>query len=446
MAHGSQADPFASNNTIYPPQKDLPQDFKGFRVSNYRYPYKEPPKAKPWEQSIQGRLTTDNAPAYVAAVKAYLDQKGIDDLINEPLQWTPGGAGWYDMPWGGQGSQLPDGGVDPNSGREALLGSYTGQVLQPNMYPNQRPKKAEPFQNHSTSYYNDVAAYQLGKIWKDPFRPDTTDIAFPEGSVIVKVEGVTLNEEEWPDVIKGSPVSYVYRPPVVSQPNVAPVVTPIRFLQLAVRVKDKQASPDTGWVFIAFAYNADQVGATNAWEKTIPVGAMWGNDPELARRPDFGSGRLRETWVNDYWLNKLNGKNFVTDSLGWGGRLAAPLDLALRNKVIFVDGGRDTPEKVKASSCISCHSTGQYPLTANLYPSPNMYFPPEKGKFLLYRPGSKEWNLWFRNLNGKTAFSSIGHRTGIVSSDYDLMLAFALARATGSPEVDTFIRNPIAGH
>lgn len=443
MAHGSQADPFASNNTLYPQQKELPQGFKGFRVSNYRYPYKEPQIARPWDQRINGKLTTTNAPAYVNAVKSYLKDKHIDKLINEPLKWTPGGAGWYDMPWGGQGSLLPNGEVDPNSGREALIGSYTGQVLLPKMYPSQPPSSQGPFQNHSTTYYNDVAAHQLGKIWKDPFRPDTSEIAFPEGSVVVKVEGVTLKEEEWP-AVKGSPVSYVYRPPV-GQQSLSPVVTPLRFLQLAVRVKDQKASPETGWVFIAFAYNADQAGE-DAWEKTIPVGAMWGNDPQLVKSPDFGSGQLKETWVNDYWQKKNRGKNFVMDSLGWGGRLAAPLDLALRNRVIFVDGGRETPTTVKASSCISCHSTGQYPFTANLYPSPNMYFPPEKGKFLLYRPGSKDWNLWFRNLDGKTAFSSIGHRSGILSTDYDMMLTFALMRATSSPEVDTFIRNPVAGH
>lgn len=442
MAHGGQADPFASNNTLYPLQKELPQSFKGFRVSNYRYPYKEPHIVRPWDQRIHGKLTTTNAPAYVSAVKSYLKDKHIDKLINEPLKWTPAGAGWYDMPWGGQGSVLPNGEVDPNSGREALIGSYTGQVLLPDMYPSQRPQRQGPFQNHSTTYYNDVAAHQLGKIWKDPFRPDTSEIAFPEGSVVVKVEGVTLKEEEW-SVVKGSPVSYVYRPPV-GQQNLSPVVTPLRFLQLAVRVKDKKASPETGWVFIAFAFNADQTG--DAWEKTIPVGAMWGNDPQLVKSPDFGSGQLKETWVNDYWQKKNRGKNFVMDSLGWGGRLAAPLDLALRYKVIFVDGGRETPTTVKASSCISCHSTGQYPFTANLYPSPNMYFPPEKGKFLLYRPGSKEWNLWFRNLDGKTAFSSMGNRSGILSTDYDMMLTFALMRSTSSPEVDTFIRNPLAGH
>lgn len=473
IAHGFPvSDPFASNNTLYPKQKHLPKEFQGYRVSNYKYPT-QMPSVNEWRDlirnSIQGQLTTQNAPAYVDAVKRYLEAKNIDQLIINPMAWTPGtkaAPGWYDMPWGGQGSLSSDGSVDPTSGRESLLGSYTGQILLPNMYPSDKPhtkkdpvtKKPLPFQNHSVAYYNDVAAYQLGKIWKNPHRPDTSQLVFPEGSVIVKVEGVTLTEDEWPGVLTGSPVSYVYRPPVNSPPKTAPVVTPLRFLQLAVKIKDSKASPDTGWVFVAFTYDAKQPGV-NAWKRTIPVGAMWGNDPQLAKSKTVTTyQQLKQTWVNEYWTKDKNGKpiqNFVTDSLGWGDRLAAPLDLSVRNKVIFVrsdskdaleDEGIVATTKFKASSCISCHSTGQYPLTANLYPSPNMYFPPENGKFLLYRPGSDDWNLWFRNLTAKTAFSSIGDRSGIMSTDYDMMLAFALMRATGSPEVDTFIRNPIAGH
>ena len=105
-------------------------------------------------------------------------------------------------------------------------------------------------------YYNDVAAYQLGKIWKDPFQPDLKAAQFPEGSMVVKVEAATLNEVQWP-VLKNSSVSHIYRPPVESLSDKdpmkrVPVVTPMRFLQMAVRVKDSRASPKTGWVFIAF--------------------------------------------------------------------------------------------------------------------------------------------------------------------------------------------------
>lgn len=437
-------DPFAGNNAVYPAPKDWSY---GMRTSHYDYPTS--PVAARWPQASQatGPLTRQTAPAYVAAVKKFIT-RDISGLVNDPLHWSPQQAGWYDMPWGGQGDTMPDGRIDPTSGREALLGSYTGQVLQPDSYPpSQRP--AVEFQNHAVVYYNDVAAHQLGKVWRDPFRPDLKASQFPEGSIVVKVEGATLDETQW-SVLKGSSVSYVYRPSVASlrgqtdPTKRVPVVTPMRFLQMAVRVKDSKASPQTGWVFMAFAYDTRSNGAT-VWDRTIPVGAMWGNDPALAKYPDgLGPGGvLQETWLND------NLPEFIRYGLGWGGRLAGPLDLGLRHNVVTTSGRRYGPGQAQtslaASSCVSCHAAAQYPFIANLYPSPNMLFPPEGGQFLLHDPGSAAWAQWFQNLPGDVALSGKG-RSGVVGIDYDMMLTFALMRANGSAGTDAFIRQTRAGH
>lgn len=438
-----QPDPFAGNNTLYPETKDWSY---GFRTSNYDYPGK--PVAARWLQARPaGALTKKTAPAYVAAVKKFIE-RDLSGLVNDPLKWSPQQAGWYDMPWGGQGSPMPNGEVDPTSGREALLGSYTGQVLQPDSYPSNPPKVA--FQNHAVVYYNDVAAHQLGKIWRDPFHPDLKAAQFPEGAMVVKVEAATLDEVQWP-VLRNSTVSYIFRPPVTSLNEPDPikrkaVVTPMRFLQMAVRVKDSVASPKTGWVFIAFFYDANASGAS-VWDRTMPVGAMWGNDPKLAKYADgLGpKGELSETWVAD----KLPA--FVTDGLGWGGRLAGPLDLGIRHNVVTVsgqrygDGNPKNPPSLASSSCVSCHSSAQYPFVANLYPSPNMSFPPEGGQFLLYDPGSPLWAQWFQNRPGAEAMSGRG-RKDIVGIDYDMMLTFALMRANGSADTDSFIRHLKAGH
>lgn len=417
------------------------------RPSNFDYPRELP--APHW-LAVRPRqpLTRQTAQAYVAKVKRFIT-RDIAGLVNAPLTWNPQQAGWYDMPWGAQGSVMSNGAIDPTSGREALLGSYTGQVLQPMSYPSNPPAAA--FQNHAVVYYNDVAAYQLGQIWKDPFHPDLKYTQFPEGSIVVKVEAVTLTPEQWP-VLNGSSVSHIYRPDVESLSKLKdptqrmPIVTPLRFLQMAVRVKDKVASPQTGWVFMAFAYDTHSHGAT-VWERTVPVGAMWGNDPQLAKFPDgLGpNGELQETWVAP------NLPSFIADGLGWGGRLAGPLDLGIRHNVVTVSGqryaGQDpkTADFLRSSSCVSCHSAAQYPFIANLYPSPNMNFPPEGGQFLLYDPGSPQWAQWFQNLKGDQALSGRG-RKGIVSIDYDMMLTFALMTANGSTGVDAFIRHPLAGH
>ena len=446
-----QPDPFAANNTLYPDAKSWSGSF---RPSHYDYP--SALVASKWSAlrpavRSAGPLTTKTAPAYVAAVKKFIERDMVG-LVNDPARWTPQQAGWYDMPWGGQGSPLansPVGAIDPESGRESLLGSYTGQILQPDSYPSNPP--ATSFQNHAVVYYNAVAAAQLGKVWKNPFRPDLSAAQFPEGSIVVKVEGVTLDEKQW-SVLKGSSVSHIYRPSVASledktgKTSKAPVVTPMRFLQMAVRIKDSQASPQTGWVFMAFAYDARSNGAT-VWDRAIPVGATWGNDPQLARYPDgLGpQGRLTETWINDGL------PAFITDGLGWGGRLAGPLDVGIRHNVVTVSGqrfGDGNPKNAKdlaASACASCHSAAQYPFVANLYPSPNMVFPKDGDAFLLYDPGSPQWAQWFKNRPGNQAMSGKG-RAGVVGTDYDMMLTFALMRANGSADTDAFIRHRLAGH
>ncbi len=441
-------DPFAGNNTVYPAPQDWEQN--AFRTSNYNYPSR--PVISKWlAVRPTGALSKATAPAYVAAVKKYIE-RDLNGLVNDPLHWSPQQAGWYDMPWGGQGSVMANGEVDPSTGREALLGSYTGQILQSISYPvNQRPT-VKSFQNHAVVYYNDVAAHQLGNIWKNPFKPDLSAAKFPEGSMVVKVEGVTLTEEQWPSrngppVLTGSSVSYLYRPTVADMENQkdptkrAPVVTPIRFLQMAVRIKDSVASPKTGWVFIAFAYDSRSNGAT-VWDRARAVGAMWGNDPKLASYADgLGpKGELQETWVNS------DLPNFISFGLGWGGRLSGPLDVGIRHNVVTVSGKRyqgGTP--FPATSCVSCHSSAQYPFVANLYPSPNLRFPLDGQQFLFFDPGSTLWAEWFQNRPGSQAMSGKG-RAGIVAADYDMMLTFALATANRSTGAEAFSRPRLPGH
>ena len=196
------------------------------------------------------------------------------------------------------------------------------------------------------------------------------------------------------------------------------------------------------WVFIAFAYDTRSTGAT-VWDRAIPVGAMWGNDPLLARYPNgLGpNGKLQETWVNDGL------PSFITDGLGWGGRLAGPLDVGIRHNAVTVSGQRyGVNNPLASSACVSCHSSAQYPFVANLYPSPNMVFPGGgAGNSCSSTRGTPLWAQWFQNRPGTVALSGKG-RKGIVGTDYDMMLTFALMRANGSADTDAFIRNRLAGH
>ena len=427
-ARAQPTDPLGSNNGIYPSAQEWTG---GYRVSNYAYPRK--PVAARWTPGGgKGGLTPQDAPYYAAAVKAYLAAVQMSGLVNDPGSWAPEKAGWYDMPWMSQGDTLPDGRTDPNSGREAILGSHTGQILEPSTFPSLPPKVK--FQNHSVIYYNDVAAAMLGRLWKDPYRPDLGDTQFPEGSIVVKVEAATLTPDQWP-AVAGSTRYWVYRPTVavIDNPGITyktPSMVPVYFAQMAVKVKDKVASPETGWVYMAFAYDAKASGAT-VWDKAVPVGATWGNDPEAARTPSGRNpnGPLLQTWVNP------QAPAFARDTLGWGGRLAGPMDVATRHNVLTVSGKRyqgDTT--LAASACLSCHAAAQFPFTENLYPSPNKVFPEDGDPFLLFDPGTADWARWYQNRPGNVPLSGAG-RTGIVALDYDMLLTFALSayqRAAGN--------------
>ncbi len=411
-------DPLASNNTVYP---TADQWSGSFRTANYAYP--TAPVPSKWIAGADGgRINAGNALQYMMRLKAFV-APALSDVVDDPLSWTPAKAGWYDMMWSAQGSRLPDGSIDPNSGREALMGSYTGQILQPFTFKD--PVPAVPFQNHAVIYYNDVAAAMLGRIWKDPYEPDLSDPQFPEGSIVFKVESATLTPDQWPP-LTGSAVSYVYRPTVamIEDPHSNPVkpgVVPVYFSQMAVKIKDSVASPETGWVFMAFAYDATANG-NSVWDKAVPVGAMWGNDPQFANTPSGTNpnGPLMETWLNPA------APAYTHQTLGWGGRLAGPMDVATRHNVVTVSGKRyQGTTDLAASSCLSCHSSAQFPFTENLYPSPNKVFPEDGQQFLMFDPGTQEWARWFQNNPGTQALSGDG-RTGIVALDYDMLLTFSL--------------------
>jgi hypothetical protein len=296
-------------------------------------------------------------------------------------------------------------------------------------------------QNYGVIYYDPMAASMLNNVWADLYEPDLSKLPFPDGSIVVKIEAATVQPGEWPgpdgtSVLAGAAEWSVYRPttdaqkahqsdPSVKLKNVVQSVYPF---QWAVKIKDSKVSPDTGWVYMAFVFDATAPG-NSPWDKFVPAGAMWGNDPGSATRPDGRpeSGGLTETWVNP------DAPPFFADTLGWGGRLAAPMDVAVRHDVILPSGQRFTgADGFRASSCLSCHGTSEYPFTINLYPSPNRTFPPDGTPFPMFTPGSAKWAEWFENRPGTEPQSP---NIGGIALDYDMSMMFALgslAAATGN--------------
>lgn len=414
------ADPYASNNGLYPPYDSndpTAPPWKGsYRTANFDYPTLAPKST--WLAQTKGvPLTLATAPVYVNALKKYVEPS-MRDMIEKPNEWNSKKAGWYDMPWQAEG--------DATGGREAILGSFSGQVLPPGTFANLKT----PLQNFTVVYYDALSATMLKKLWANPFNPNRASAQFPEGAMVIKAAAVSATPEEWP-VVTGSTVWNVWRPAIadLNNPSPQPKLLPVRVMQFDIIVKDSKASPQTGWVFTTFVYNADAPGKST-WDKLVPLGAMWGNDPDVARRYPAKLA-LKETWIN-----RAGSAPYAFEQLGWEGRLSGPIDVSKRHKVIYTDGMLPKPEQ-RASSCMSCHGTAQYPFVANLYPSPNRTFPRDGSTFLMYPPGSTDWNKWFQNRSGKQPQNA---GAGAVALDYDMLVMFALGAFDAAAGSDRYLQ------
>ncbi|NSX54043.1 hypothetical protein [Parasulfitobacter algicola] len=428
-------DPMASNNGLYPSA----EDWQGrYNIANLDYP--NTISANAWSTlDMPQRLTLESAAEYVARIKTHLEPT-LRTLVEQPENWDPTTAGWYDLVWSGDGAPGPNG-TDPTSGREALMNTYSGQIMPPETFsPPYRPTTY--VQNHAVIYYNSAAATMLGDMWENVYAPDISRAVFPDGSIVVKIEAVTNTPENW-SVIEGASMWHVFRPTTEDQannvPDMKPQVLPVRPIQIAVRVKDSVAAPETGWVFIAFTYDATSQGES-AWDRFVPVGMQWGNDPDLTSDPSGlpPGAKLQETWINP------DAPAFTRDTFGWGGRLAGPMDVATRHNVITASGERYQGDNhLRASSCQSCHGASEFPFTANLYPSPNRSFPRDGEPFLLYDPGSRKWAEWFQNRPGTEAMSA---RIGGQGLDYDMALMFALSAYNAAVGNDGFVQKRFDVH
>lgn len=147
----------------------------------------------------------------------------------------------------------------------------------------------------------------------------------------------------------------------------------------------------------------------------VPLGAMWGNDPEVAGNPN---APLKESVINP------KAPDYSTATLGWGGRLSGPNDGAVVAPG-YVNGVIAT---VAASSCMSCHSPAEYPMKSFLLPVQTQNYdqdtkhdavPIINNALVLFEPGSADWMKWFQSRPGSTPADP-----GTIALDYDMVFAF----------------------
>jgi hypothetical protein len=211
--------------------------------------------------------------------------------------------------------------------------------------------------------------------------------------------------------------------PTTGNPAPTNTMFNVQLMQIDVIVKDSQAAPKTGWVFTTLVYD-NRVQGNNFWERMIPLGAMWGNDPGV-NSPDTPGFRaaLDENWINSA------APAYSQATLGWGGRLSGPNDQAVQAAGEYVDPatGKLGTVPVANSSCMSCHSPAQWQFQSFLLPG---YV--NSSGYYMATPGSPDWFRWFQDRPGTQPMDA-----GSVALDYDMMFAFkalpAWAKATQQP-------------
>jgi hypothetical protein len=299
---------------------------------------------------------------------------------------------WYHMPWQDYGL----------TGREGIHGLTREASLSKYQLAATQEDGAVAY---AIGFYNEYGGYTIGQVWKDHAKPDrnvTSNEGFPIGTVVCKLLFVDMppdllkdqirylaNPIEWqaytldpsPTVVAGSPTPTA--PPVPPR-----TVRKVTLIQMDIMIRDDRAP--SGWIFGTFQYNGE-LANTMPWNNLIPVGLMWGNDPDYAENnqnipvPD-GYGKYPIQAVTQTPINSSLKETIINPDtnelpathLGWEGRLNGPVD---------------NPR----SSCMSCHMTASYP-AQDLSP---MFVDPEQRWPTTTVEWNRWWMQWFQNVGWK---------------------------------------------
>jgi hypothetical protein len=401
--------PFANSNGLMPPPP-----YKGplFTLS-HGYPATLGPMRSdpPWRKAIgDGAISVTNAAAYVKALK---DAVAADMrlMLADQANWKPGALGWYSEPWTGYL-------------REATHGAYVGSSpFTPDLFKGSGLTK--PFTTYVLTFYNARAANMMSKMWgTTALKPNMANNApqMAEGSIVVKAAFSTANGDVWPVMQNALPWTlYISTNATLNHGETQPPeLDPTSFFQFDIIVKDTASAPKTGWVFSTLVYDKDAQG--DFWDKMVPLGAMWGNDPQ-ATQP---SQPLTENWINPA------APAYSKMTLGWGGRLSGPNDGAVNDAVVDAAPVPVVTPMLPSSSCMSCHSVAEWPMQSFLLPTATdpQQFGPEgfaNSDYLVMWPpasvaapdGTPAWMHWFQSRPGTQPADAKS-----VAFDYDMVQTF----------------------
>ncbi|MDF2235321.1 hypothetical protein P2H44_22410 [Albimonas sp. CAU 1670] len=353
----------------------------------------EKPEALPAFMEIDFRTDPQ---AYLMAVRDYAFAGNLPHW--DPFQNAE--ARWYHLPWLHSATAA----YPPNGGTEGFRGLIKEAPLSPGQLGPGQLGQDGGYSVYATTLVNEQAGWLLGRMWADPRNPDprVTDAryggGFPEGTVFAKLL--------FTDAPKGVDDLPFLENPLAWMAYITPdfwtgatrEVTQVNLLQMDVAVRDSRA-PVTQWVFGTFAYNG-ALNRENPFENLVPVGLMWGNDPDdtTNRTTPFPPTKtepnpdLKETVI-------FESPDLPPQHLGWNGRLNGPADL-------------------NTTSCMSCHMAAQYPAVVSLVPDGAV---PDGGPRPPTQGGSEAWMKWFQNIPAGSSMSESAY-----STDFSFQVAIGL--------------------
>jgi hypothetical protein len=313
---------------------------------------------------------------YVEAVKKYCLEGNVE---NDWYVQKNTVRKWYHAPWQHYGPL----------GREGIHGlTKEAQIQSKQLAPTQ----ITTGQTFAVGIYNDIGGYTIGRVWKDPQNPDPSFTSKPNsfhnGTVVCKPLFADVDLKQVPFLV--NPV--LWQAYVTDSFNSANrEIKNVALIQMDFAVRDTRI-PGTGWIFGTFQYNGAVTGKPG-WDNLVPVGVMWGNDPENTGN-NYTNPQPTVTKINPTIMESaINAKPELPPThLGWNGRLDGPVD----NPV---------------SACLSCHMTAESPQLSPMNPT---FQAPDK----VPPVGSKEWMRWFQNEEAGVPFDAAA-----LSTDFSLQLA-----------------------
>jgi hypothetical protein len=311
----------------------------------------------------------------------YFDSAGATVPNNQRAQkWYPAPRMMYGDP-----------GVPGSGAREASHGMTAERTVTESLGGS-----TGPFRNYAHAFYDARGARTYARVWNtstpgvDSVNRQHMKIA--ASALVFKLLYSAVRTNQFPagqDILAGSLSLSIL-------PNKDGPPVSVRLLQIDIAVRDDRAGP-TGWYFATYAYDRSIAG-NSVWLKMVPVGVMWGNDPN--------GPPIVESWINPA------APAYAKAHLGVDGRLNGPVD----NPV---------------SACMSCHSTAQAPSLAD-------FRPPTSGNACF-----SQRVKWFRNLPGSEPFGRFDPEDStcetalngvtLTAADYSLQLSDTTSRSVAGP-------------